>query len=275
MFHLIRAGATFEIWAVRPMADNTPYAMKWLPPGDKYTRQEVASLRHECSVGKSLDHPDIIKTYEFGTSRDGAFLVMDLFRSPNLKQWIHQSLRTIHFRLSGLLIDMASALAHMHERGWIHKDVKPDNILFREDGEIRLIDFNLSQRRQSAIGKLLSGRSKTQGTQSYISPEQIRGQNVDNRSDIYSFGCMVHECVTGKPPFTASSSNELLTKHLRTKPLSLTVGNKNIEPGFAEMVQRMMAKDPGDRPQTLEDFIQGLKTQRIFRIPPQPPDEEG
>ena len=113
-----------------------------------------------------------------------------------------------------------------------------------------------------------------QGTQSYIPPEQIRGLAVDHRADIYSFGCLVHECVTGKPPFTASSSNELLNKHLRTKPPSLTVGNQNIEPGFADLVLRMLAKDPKDRPQSLDEFLREMNQQRIFRISPQPPPSE-
>ncbi|MBN1851666.1 MAG: serine/threonine protein kinase [Pirellulales bacterium] len=274
MFHLIRAGSTYEIWTVRPMVDNTPYAMKWLPPGDKYTRESVVSLRHEYSVGKSFDHPDIIRVHEFGTSKDGAFLVMELFRAPNLKQWINQGLETIHYRLREVLINTATALAHVHERGWIHRDVKPDNFLLDQDNQIRLIDFNLSQRRQGALNKLLSGRSKVQGTHSYISPEQIRGQAIDHRADIYSFGCMVHECVNGKPPFTATSANELLNKHLKSKPPLLTVGNKNIEPAFAELVQAMLTKDAKDRIQSLDEFLREMKTCRIFRISPQPPPDQ-
>lgn len=274
MFHLVRAGSSYEIWAVRPMAENTAYAMKWLPRGENYTRLNVAGLRHEFSVGKTLDHPEVITVHEYGTCRDGAFLVMELFRTPNLKQWIHQGLKHLHYRITDILMRAAEGLGHLHEKGWVHRDVKPDNFLLAEDGEMRLIDFNLAQRRQSGLGKLLPGRGKVQGTQSYIAPEQIRGQPVDHRADIYSFGCVVHELVTGKPPFTATSSNELLNKHLKTKPPSLTVSDKNVEPAFAELVQRMLAKDPQERPQSLADVDREFQAQPVFRITPKPPSDD-
>ena len=90
MFHLIRAGAVYEIWTVRPMSETTAYAMKWLPKGEKYNRQAVADLKHEYNVGKDLDHPWIIKTVDYGTCKDGAYLVMELFKELNLKQQINE-----------------------------------------------------------------------------------------------------------------------------------------------------------------------------------------
>src|SRR5690348_3773004 len=86
MFHLIRAGAIYEIWAVRPVSDNTPYAIKWLPPGPKFSRQYVNELKHEFTVGAVLDHPNVIKTYDFGNTNNGAFMLLELFKVPNLKQ---------------------------------------------------------------------------------------------------------------------------------------------------------------------------------------------
>ena len=274
MYHLIRAGSAFEIWAVRPMADNTAFAMKWLPPGPKHTKGMIADLRHEFSIGITLDHPNIIKTYEFDTTKEGTFLIMELFRSPNVKQWLHMGLANLHYRLPYLLTEMATSLAELHNKGWVHRDIKPDNYLMSEEGDIRLIDFGLTRKKQGMLGKLLGGKSKVQGTQSYLSPEQIRGKAVDHRADIYSFGCMVHELITGKPPFTASSTNELLTKHLRTKPPTIALGNKNITPEFATFVQTMLAKDPNDRPQTMEDFSRELKVQKIFYKTPEPPAPE-
>jgi serine/threonine protein kinase len=104
-----------------------------------------------------------------------------------------------------------------------------------------------------------------------MSPEQIRGQPLDSRSDIYSFGCMMYEFFSGKPPFTANSPAELLQRHLRSKPPQLTVVDKNIVPEFAEYIQQMMAKDPDQRPDTMKDVQMEIRTQKIYYKPPAPP----
>jgi len=274
LFHLIRSGAMFEIWAVRPVAENTVYAMKWLPPGSRHSRVAAAELKHEYSVGKTLDHPAVIKTYDYGTGKDGAYMVMEFFKTPNLKQQIHEGTERFHFRLEPILIAAARGLDYMHEQGWVHRDIKPDNYLVREDNEVRLIDFNLSQRIKKGLAKILSGKGKVQGTYSYMSPEQIRGQTLDERADIYSFGCMVYEMLTGKLPFTANNSNELLNKHLKAKPTKLSMLNKNIQPDFADLVHRMIAKDPADRPASLKEFMLELKRGRCFTVKPKPPELE-
>ena len=110
MFHLIRAGAIFEIWAVRPVAETTPLAMKWLPTGSRYDRANVANLKHEYEVGKTLDHPSIIKTMDFGNGKDGAYLVMELFKTPNVKQQLTENIAMLHWRLDKILIDRQHAI---------------------------------------------------------------------------------------------------------------------------------------------------------------------
>jgi serine/threonine-protein kinase len=275
MYHLIRAGSVYEIWTVRPMSETTPYAMKWLPPGAKFTRRAVSDLRHEFAVGASLDHPSIIKTYEFQVTNNGAYLLLELFKNLNMKQRIITNYRKLHPNLTQILINSAAGLAELHEKGWVHRDIKPDNYLLSEDGHVKLIDFNLTRKRPGSLTKLLGMKSKVvQGTHSYMSPEQIRGQQVDAKADIYSFGCVVHELLSGKPPFTGNSPAELLQRHLRSKPPSLTVADKNIVPEFAAFVQRMMAKDPAERPDSMKEVQMEVRTQKIFYNPPQPPPEE-
>jgi serine/threonine protein kinase len=273
MFHLIRAGANYEIWAVRPVSENTAYAMKWLPPGPKYSRSNVNELKHEYTVGITLDHPTVIKTIDFGNTSNGAFMLLELFKVPNLKQQIiSNGYKKLQFRAKNILSAAAASLAHLHEKGWIHRDIKPDNFLLRDDDVIKLIDFNLARKPAGGLSKLFGGKTKViQGTHSYMSPEQIRGQALDVRADVYSFGCMVHEFFSGKPPFTANSRNELLQRHLSTKPQPLTVFDKNITPEFAAYVQKMMAKDPATRPANMKDVMMELKTQKMFYNPPQPP----
>ncbi|RIK79402.1 MAG: serine/threonine protein kinase [Planctomycetota bacterium] len=271
MFHLIRAGALFEIWAVRPVAETTAYAMKWLPPGSRYNRSTANQLKHEFEVGKTLEHPSIIKTYDFGNGKDGAYLVMELFKTPNLKQQLQGDLSHLHWRLDKILLECAEALEHLHQKGWVHRDIKPDNFLVNEENHIRLIDFNLTRKIKSGIGKLFGGRMPIQGTYSYMSPEQIRGQAVDERADIYSFGCMVYELISGKLPFTATSPSDLLNKHLRLKPTPITVLNKNVHADFADLLHRMLAKEPKDRPDSLKEFLRDLKAGRVFQVKPRKP----
>jgi serine/threonine protein kinase len=271
MFHLIRAGAIFEIWAVRPMSETTAYAMKWLPPGPKHTWRLVAELRHEYHVGVSLDHPAVIRTIDFASTPNGAYLLLELFKVPNLKQQIVAEHQMLQHRAKEILTGAATGLTHLHEKGWVHRDVKPDNFLVSHDNVVKLIDFNLARKPSGVLGRLLRMKSKVQGTHSYMAPEQIRGQGVDFPADIYSFGCMVYEFFSGKPPFTANSPNELLQRHLRSKPPDLTVVDKNITPEFAHYVQSMMAKDPRERPASMKDVMMEIKTQRIHYNKPQPP----
>jgi serine/threonine protein kinase len=107
-----------------------------------------------------------------------------------------------------------------------------------------------------------------------MAPEQIRGQALDVRADIYSFGCMIHEFFSGKAPFTANSPAELLQRHLTSRPADLTVFDKNITPEFSKYVLSMMAKDPAARPATMKDVMMEIKTQKIFYNKPKPPEPE-
>ncbi len=274
MFHLIRAGAIYEIWAVRPMSETTVYAMKWLPPGAKHTRYNVHELRHEYHVGSQLGHPAVIDTIEFDTTSNGAYLLLELFKVQNLKQQIVANHKALQPRATEILAGAAAGLTHLHEKGWVHRDVKPDNFLVRDDDTVKLIDFNLARKPSGALVKLLGLKTKVQGTHSYMAPEQIRGQAIDFTADIYSFGCMVYEFFSSKPPYTANSPNELLQRHLRSKPPDLTVVDKNITPEFARYVQMMMAKDRKERPATMKEVMLEIKTQRIHYNKPQPPPEE-
>jgi len=255
------------------MSENTLFAMKWLPPGEKYTRQALSELRYEFTVGKTLKHPEVIKTYEFKTTNNGAYMLLEYFKTPNLKQQIVSNPPLVKCQAKEILINCASGLAHMHKTGWVHRDVKPDNFLVSNKSEVRLIDFNLARKIKTGLGKMLGGKTKVQGTHSYMAPEQIRGKHVDARADIYSLGCVAFELFHGKPPFTANSFQELLNKHLKSKPPDLTVIDKNITPEFAAFVKRLMAKDPDDRPSSMKDVQMELRSQRLFYAPPKLPEE--
>src|SRR6185436_164659 len=116
------------------------------------------------------------------------------------------------------------------------------------------------------------GKKSVQGTRSYMSPEQIRNQNLDQRADIYSYGCTLFELITGKPPFTGTNADELLNKHLTGPIPSAQVGNDNVTPEFAALIRKMMSKRREDRPNTLYDFLKDFRAMRAFKVVPKPPE---
>ena len=244
--------------------------MKLIPVGEMHTREQVRSLKHEFLVGSQVDDPCVINIMDFASTRAGSFLIMELYKHPNLKQRIHHGTDRIAYLAERIIRDMAKGLSHLHEKGWIHRDVKPDNFLVDREGNVKLIDFNLSIKRAGALSKLFGGKTKLQGTVSYMSPEQIRCQTIDERSDMYSFGCVIHELLSGKPPLTGTSPQELLSKHLKVIPTVLSALNNNIDHDFADLVQRMMAKRPEKRPASMNDFLQDLAGVRMFRRRPEP-----
>ena len=207
---------------------------------------------------------------DFASTRAGSFLIMELFKFPNMKQQIQHGADRLAYVADEIILTAAKGLRHLHEKGWIHRDVKPDNLLVDSDGDVKLIDFNLALKKAGALGKLFGGKSKVQGTISYMSPEQIRGQSLDERSDMYSFGCVIHELLGGKPPLTGTSPQDLLSKHLKVIPTLLTAINNNVDPDFADLVQRMMAKRPKNRPANIDDFLADFASIKIFRRRPEP-----
>src|SRR5262249_28454335 len=161
----------------------------------------------------------------------------------------------------------ATALAFMNAKGWVHRDVKPDNFLVNSAGELRLIDFALSQRAKKAgmFSRWFRRRGKSQGTRSYMSPEQIRGEALDGRADVYSFGATCYELVTGRPPFRGMSNQDLLTKHIVEKPVTPQQYNADITDEFADLVLHMLAKKKQDRPKDFHEVLMALRTIRVFK----------
>jgi serine/threonine protein kinase len=275
LVRLVRVGQSCQIWeALRDGAEQRT-CLKVIQRDLAKDKHELAFLKHEYEVAKDLNHKYIIRVDELNVDQGIPYIAMELFNARNLKQDIREQSNRVAHLATEIIERAAEALDHMHSRGWVHCDVKPDNFLVNDVGDLRLIDFAISERQKKGLSAIFGGKSgKIRGTRSYMSPEQILRKGVDARSDIYSFGCVLHELMSGKPPFTGATPNELLAKHIKGNVPTLAAANERVTPEFVNLVHRMMAKAPEKRPQSMKDFLKELRSIRVYRTGMKPPPPE-
>jgi serine/threonine protein kinase len=262
---ILQTGQNSEVWEVAEVGGRQRYAMKLLLTDRPIDPNQRAAMKIEAKIGLSLEHPHIIRFYKFVNDRTQPFILMECFRGSNAKNPIQRGeVQKLRPNLKRMLTQFCDALHYFHEKGWVHKDIKPDNLLVNQAGETRLIDFAIAVRSVTGLSRIFWRKKKQgAGTRSYMSPEQIRGEPLDRRADIYSAGIMFFELVAGRLPYTANSGSELLKKHLQPG-VPLLPPDTGVEPAFAEIVRRMMAKKPGDRPQTMEEVLGEIRKTRLF-----------
>jgi serine/threonine protein kinase len=260
----IGVGRHCFVWDAMVDSRGERRAVKVLVKPDK---EQMAMMRHEYEVGRNMKHANVVQIFEYSTFQETCYLAMEYFPSINIKQKMLQKQDDKLLPLVPSILQQAAlGLAYFHDHGWIHRDIKPDNYLINEQGKVKLIDYALAVRKTGLLGRLFGGSGKNiQGTRSYMSPEQIRGAAIDNRSDIYSFACFAFELTTGRLPFTGSTTNELLNKHLRSAPPPMEAHNKNVTSGFSQLVKKMLAKNPKERPPTMSEVATELKTHGVFK----------
>jgi len=270
---LIRQGSTCDVWEAVDEQTQDRYALKVLNNRFREDKAEIASLKFEYTVAKDLVSPRIIRVISYRVESGTPFLVMELFSELNMKQALRRGPESLAFMLDKIVEQAAEGLYYLHTKGWIHRDIKPDNFLVSRDGETKLIDFTIAEKKKTGLGKLFHRSGTTvQGTRSYMAPEQIQGGLCDERTDVYSFGCVLFEAVTGKPPYTGQTPNDLLSKHLTASIPSPVVYNDNVTPEFAALVRRMMAKKPAQRPASMWEFLKEYRTTQVFKKRPKPPE---
>jgi serine/threonine protein kinase len=271
-------GQHSQVWEVVEGNSGRHFAMKMLLPERAVDPALRAQLLHEAEVGKLLTHPNIIRIVTIGKSPTNPYFVMEFFPAGSLKARMlmaHKDPKQKEFlkeKGQEILKQWATALAFMNAKGWVHRDVKPDNLLVNSAGEVRLIDFALAQRPPTGMAKLFRRKPpKAQGTASYMSPEQIRRMVLDGRSDVYSFGASVYELVAGRPPFRGSSMADLLKKHITEKPLSPKEYNKDITKEFGDFVLSLLGKKREERPPSFHEVLMKLRSIRMYTPPPRQP----
>lgn len=230
-------------------------AIKYLSIERSMNERERTHFQNEARILSSLKHPNIVEIYAFGITSSGIpFIVMEYVQGNLLSSEISQGMMP-ESRAQEVALQLCKAIKAVHEAGIIHRDLKPQNVMIAQDGsteKIKLLDFGLS--------KLLINNTQAQsvtatktgtliGSPMYMSPEACRGEKGDGRSDIYSWGCIIYECLTGQPPFSAESTMGLLYKHCNELPKSFAEHSMNqpVSPEFESIILKCLSKDPDKR----------------------------
>jgi len=212
----------------------------------------------EIQIAAGLTHPQIVPLYESGQEGGFLFYVMPYIAGPTLRDRL-QAVRQLSFtETTAIVSTVAKALTFAHERGIVHRDIKPDNVLMA-GGDPIVTDFGVARAFSMAGSKQLTQTGMTVGTPAYMSPEQGRGRrDIDGRSDIYSLACMTYEMLGGHPPFFSQSPQEILTRHAMDPIPSLRACRPDVPSHIERAILKALAKKPADRYATAVEFAVGL-----------------
>ena len=233
-----------------------PVALKFLPHqwvSDPDARERFIQ---EARAASSLDHPGICNIYEIGETDDGRmYIAMAYYEGESLREKIRRAPLSPEEPLE-IAIQVAQGLAKAHGKGIVHRDIKPANILITQDGVAKIVDFGLAK----LAGQVrLTREGTTVGTVAYMSPEQAKGESVDQRTDIWSVGVVLYEMLSGVLPFKGDHEQPLLHSILQQEPERLTKFRKDLLPGLENIVFKALSKKPAGRYQTMEEMLGDLK----------------
>ena len=246
-------GGMATVYLAVRVADNQRVAIKLLSRGKGDEAAEKRFLVEGQTLAR-LPHANIVKVFDVVHDEANSYIVMECLEGGVLSQRMRTGWLTLADHV-GFIVQIAGALQFAHENGVVHRDLKPDNILFRDARTPVLTDFGIARLREDIGERRITEAGMVIGTPTYMSPEQATGQEVDGRSDQYSLGVLFYEMLAGKPPFDGATAMQIAYAHVHSKVPSLP-----IEFGFAEpLVLRMLAKNPKERYQDLKVFVAELK----------------
>jgi len=260
-------GGMGVVYEARDTHLDRPVAIKILPADKVADPGRKQRFVQEAKAASALNHPNIVTIYDI-RSQDGTdFIVMEHIKGRTLDQLIAaKGMRPA--RALEYAVQIADAMAQAHGAGILHRDLKPSNIMVTDDGRAKLLDFGLAKLLEptdsladaiTLVARPLSKEGAVMGTAAYMSPEQAEGQKLDGRSDIFSFGSVLYEMVTGRRPFTADSQLSILTKILKEEPAPPRQLDTSIPPELEKLILRCLRKDPARRYQTMADLKVALE----------------
>jgi len=262
------AGGMGEVYRAFDPKINREVAIKVLPAAFSADRDRLARFEQEVQAAGALNHPNILSIYDVDTHDGSPYVVSELLDGE-----------TLHDRVKGVAIpsrkaldyalQVAKGLAAAHERGIVHRDLKPENIFITKDGRVKILDFGIAKLTESSsreaqtdvpTRKVKTDPGAVMGTVGYMSPEQVRGRAVDHRSDIFSFGAVLYEMLSGKRAFRGESAVDTLSAILKEDPPDLSTTNSNVAPALERIVRHCLEKNPEERFQSARDLAFDLET---------------
>ena len=264
-YHVVEAlgrGGYAVVYRARDLELNCEIALKVLRP-ERMSEIGIARFRREVAIARDASSPRLVRVFDIGISEQAIYLTMELVDGPSLRERMAQEKLDLTETLR-IAIETLEGLSVLHSLGIVHRDVKPANVLMSASGEVKLADFGLARYSNDDYSHSMTGDGIV-GTVDYLSPEQALGQTVDQRSDLYSFGIMLFQMLTGRFPFVAASSVGVLLERLKSPAENPRKIAPHIPAWLARVVTRLLARDPGDRYGSAAAVIADLRTQHASR----------
>ncbi|HKR63059.1 MAG TPA: protein kinase [Thermoanaerobaculia bacterium] len=262
----IGAGGMGEVFRARDSRMGRDVAVKVVPESFASNPDRVRRFEQEARTAGSLNHPNLVTVHDFGTHGGAPYLVMELLEGESLRERL-ESGRIPMRKAIEYAMQIAHGLATAHEKGIIHRDLKPENVFVTRDGRVKILDFGLAKlgvtggddktdamthrRDDTAPGTVL-------GTLGYMSPEQVRGQQVDQRTDIFSFGAILYEMLSGRRAFRGATAADTMSAVLNEDPAEVSASGQHVSPSLDRIVRRCLEKDREQRFQSARDLAFAL-----------------
>jgi len=253
----IGQGGMAEVWVATDLDLDRQVAVKWLKNNLAFDPIVAERFRREAIAVARLSHPNIVAVHDVCLHEGRQAVIMQLVDGKSLRQLLDTQARlgpelTIHI---GACI--AGALDEAHRAGFVHRDVKPANILVTSDGRVLLTDFGIAKGLQSGDDDLTS-ENVMMGTAKYLSPEQVRGHRLDGRADLYSLGLVLYECLAGRVPFLGESDTATALARLQRDPTDLAHLRPTLPIGLVNLIHQTLARNPSHRPASGADLRAAL-----------------
>jgi hypothetical protein len=272
-------GGMGTVFRAEQLSLKRQVAVKLLRPDVSLGPVLLRRFNTEAEAVAKLSHPNTVNIYDFGQDRDGTlFIAMELLDGPSLRQVIHRDAPLPVRRALAIAAQIAASLADAHARAIVHRDLKPDNVMLQDRGRerdvVRVVDFGIAQLRDDARATRdpMTQDGDLLGTPQYMAPEQIRGEAIDGRTDVYALGCVLYEMVTAQPPHHATTVLAMLSKHLLEAPVPPSQRRPDlaIPPAIDALILGALAKTAEARPPTMEAFGEQIAA-LLHTMPPAAP----